>query len=105
METSDLRSKEQITRDMDRTRARACDLIDDTRYMFVERNPAVRAWRATRRTYGQVRDRIVAGGKAVASGARSTHRFIKTKPYQSLGIALGAGALIGFLSTGKRRSS
>jgi ElaB/YqjD/DUF883 family membrane-anchored ribosome-binding protein len=41
--------------------------------------------------------------KAMA-GARSTDRMVREHPYQTLGIALGVGALIGFLINRATRS-
>jgi ElaB/YqjD/DUF883 family membrane-anchored ribosome-binding protein len=45
---------------------------------------------------GRVRDKAVAGAKA-------TDEAVREHPYQAVGIALGVGALIGFL-VGRRRT-
>ena len=42
--------------------------------------------------YGRVRDKAVEGAKA-------TDQAVREHPYQALGIALGIGALIGYLAT------
>lgn len=42
--------------------------------------------------WGTVQERAVAGAKA-------TDQVIRTHPYESIGIAFGVGALIGFLLT------
>jgi ElaB/YqjD/DUF883 family membrane-anchored ribosome-binding protein len=46
--------------------------------------------------YGRVRDRAVEGAKA-------TDHAVRENPYQAIGIALGVGALLGYLLA--RRSS
>lgn len=45
-----------------------------------------------REAWGTVQERAVAGAKA-------TDKAIRTHPYQSIGIAFGIGALVGFLLT------
>lgn len=45
-----------------------------------------------REAWGTVQERAVAGAKA-------TDKVIRTHPYQSIGIAFGVGALVGFLLT------
>ena len=104
MEATDLRNKREVARDMERTREVARDLIEDTKYTFVERNPGVRAWRSTARALRGAKDRVKAGSRAVSKGARQTHEFVQSSPYRSMAIALGVGAVLGFLTTRKRRS-
>ena len=52
--------------------------------------------------------RIVVLGVAAlgsnAHAARATDDFIQTKPYRSLAIAIGVGAVVGFFSTRKREN-
>lgn len=43
-----------------------------------------------REAWGTVQERAVAGAKA-------TDKVIRSNPYQSIGIAFGVGALVGFL--------
>ena len=38
-------------------------------------------------------------GKAI-SGARSTDKLVRSHPYQTLGIVLGLGLIVGLLATG-----
>jgi len=45
--------------------------------------------------YGQVRDNAL-------DGAKATDQAVRDHPYQVLGIALGIGALIGFLAARRR---
>jgi ElaB/YqjD/DUF883 family membrane-anchored ribosome-binding protein len=40
--------------------------------------------------YGRVRDKAVAGAKA-------TDQAVRENPYQAIGIAVGVGALLGYL--------
>ena len=42
--------------------------------------------------YGRVRDKAV-------EGARATDETVREHPYQAIGIALGVGALLGYLMT------
>ena len=48
---------------------------------------------------GNVRDKAIAGAKA-------THKAVNENPYKAIGIALGIGAVLGFLlgSRGSRKS-
>ncbi|MDB6130537.1 MAG: hypothetical protein JWM04_1644 [Verrucomicrobiales bacterium] len=50
----------------------------------------VAAWEATKATYDEVT------AKACAS-ARATDRYVRARPYESIGIALGIGLLLGLL--------
>jgi ElaB/YqjD/DUF883 family membrane-anchored ribosome-binding protein len=45
--------------------------------------------------YGTVREKAVKGAKA-------TDEAVRQHPYQAIGIALGAGALIGYLAASRR---
>ena len=98
-----LRNKREVAQDMERTRAIARDLIEDTKYTFVDRNPGVRAWRKTARAVRMAKDKVVAGSRAVSSGAKQTHHFVQSSPYRAMAVALGVGTLVGFLSTRKRK--
>lgn len=49
-----------------------------------------------REAWDTVQDRAVAGAKA-------TDKAIRTHPYQSIGIAFGLGALVGFLLTRRNK--
>jgi ElaB/YqjD/DUF883 family membrane-anchored ribosome-binding protein len=42
--------------------------------------------------FGRVRDRAI-------DGAKATDKAVHDHPYQAIGIALGVGALIGYLAT------
>jgi len=43
------------------------------------------------------RDTCVAVQKKAIAGAKATDKAIRKNPYQAMGIALGVGALVGFL--------
>ena len=49
-----------------------------------------------REIYGRVRDKA-------ADGVKATDKIVRENPYQAIGIALGVGALVGYLLA--RRSS
>jgi ElaB/YqjD/DUF883 family membrane-anchored ribosome-binding protein len=38
-----------------------------------------------------------AASEQVVAGAKATDRFVRRRPYESIGIALGVGLLVGFL--------
>jgi ElaB/YqjD/DUF883 family membrane-anchored ribosome-binding protein len=104
MELTDLRSKEEVTRDMDRERSRARMLVKDTKYMFVERNPGVRAWRATRAALNTCKTKVTAGSRAVVTRIRSTNDYIQIRTYRSIAVTLVAGMVLGWLTTSRRRA-
>jgi ElaB/YqjD/DUF883 family membrane-anchored ribosome-binding protein len=66
------------------------DLSDQAR---AARRQLSRAIEQVRETTGEWRDRGVA---AATTAARETDRVVRENPYRSLGVALGAGVLIGF---------
>jgi ElaB/YqjD/DUF883 family membrane-anchored ribosome-binding protein len=60
------------------------------------RNRLKAAMDATGEVYTRVRDQAVAG-------AKKTDKMIRANPYQSLGIAFGVGALVGYLWSRRSR--
>ncbi len=54
------------------------------------------AWDATKTAYQQIQDKTVECSKA-------TDLAIREKPYTALGIALGAGLILGVLLTGRSK--
>ncbi len=70
-------------------------LLDATTHVAVEKVVTARtrlagALENAKRTCDAIQKRAVAG-------ARATDQAIRTHPYQSIGIALGAGTVIGYL--------
>jgi ElaB/YqjD/DUF883 family membrane-anchored ribosome-binding protein len=49
-----------------------------------------------------VKDKYHLYEERLADGMDSTDRFIREKPYHALGIALGAGLLLGWLMSGRK---
>lgn len=54
------------------------------------RNFGTAAWERTKMGYAAAQEKVLAG-------AKKTDRYIHKNPYQSIGIALGVGLLLGFL--------
>ena len=78
-------------------RNEAADIVQDTvdeipEWKAKARVAGTAAWDATRAAYSTIEEKTVACSKA-------TDHAIREKPYVALGIAFGAGALLGFLLT------
>ncbi len=52
-----------------------------------------------------LRERVNSAREQAAAGVRTTDRYLREHPYQTLGVALGAGVLVGLLASSllKRR--
>jgi len=98
METVELRSKEEITRDIEATRRQVKDAFKSTKYAVTEANPAVRAWKVTKRSALSAKDKTVA--KACDADAA-----IRGNIYKAIGIAAGAGAVVGLFLSWKRKKA
>jgi ElaB/YqjD/DUF883 family membrane-anchored ribosome-binding protein len=82
-------------------------LVDDTRALLTATaecgEEAVMAARERiTDALDQVKDTYVSVQKSAVQGAKAADKAIRAKPYQALGIAFGAGVLLGFLF--RRRS-
>ena len=80
-----------IQQDIDQINEAANDLKEKARIA------GAAAWDVTKATYQQLQDKTVQYGKA-------TDQAIRDNPYISLGIALGVGAILGFVVRGCRSS-
>ena len=87
------KNRRAATHDVDTLKDEARALLVATADVAGEKVAAARhrlsaALERGKEMYGDVKDRAVAGAKA-------GDKFVRTKPYAAIGIALGVGALIG----------
>jgi len=97
MESTALRSKEEIARDIEETREDVKDALYDAKDAWVGHNPAVVAWKATKSSVNSAKRKVVAK-------AQATDIAVQCNIYRSLGIAVGVGAVLGFLLTKRNRN-
>jgi ElaB/YqjD/DUF883 family membrane-anchored ribosome-binding protein len=90
MEIEELRSKEEILRDIEETRKEAKQTLKGTKKAWSGGNAVAHAWRATKEKTADTKDKVVAKTQAVDEA-------ICNNIYRSIGIALCAGAVAGFL--------
>ncbi len=95
-ETAELRSKDEIKADIERNRTEVTSAVRRTKTAAVERNPAVLAWRATKRKYFATKAKSV-------SKARQTDVTIRSNIYRSIGFVLLAGMVVGLFARRKRK--
>jgi ElaB/YqjD/DUF883 family membrane-anchored ribosome-binding protein len=91
------KTKEEITRDVERTRARTRAAVENANDVWTGRNAVASAWRSTKGTYFRAQD-------AVLDTAHSADQTVRSNIYSSVGIALGLGAILGFFLTAKSSS-
>ena len=98
MATADieLRSKEEIAADIERNRQQARSAFYKTKTAVVERNPVVRAWRATKEKCFETKQKTV-------SKARRTDIAIRTNIYRTIAFAAIAGIVAGLFIPRKRK--
>jgi ElaB/YqjD/DUF883 family membrane-anchored ribosome-binding protein len=96
METTELRSKEDITRDIEETRDGVKEALHGAKDAWVGHNPAVVAWKATKSSVSNAKQKVVAKTQAA-------NVAVQCNIYRSLGIALGVGAVLGVLLAGRRK--
>jgi len=108
METTELRSKEEIVREIEANRRDVKTALRGTKYAWTGGNPAVRAWKATKSAAVQTKERIADGiaetKNKVSVKAEFADTAIRDNVYKSIGMALCAGTLIGYLTMRKFRA-
>jgi ElaB/YqjD/DUF883 family membrane-anchored ribosome-binding protein len=90
-------SKDNLTQIVDETKALlavTAHATEDT--VVAARNRLTAALEATTEACNQMKE------KAIAT-AKSADKVIRAKPYQSIGIAFGVGALVGYLWSRRSR--
>lgn len=90
------KSKEEIAEDVEQTRADAKYALENAREVWSGRNAAAATWRSTKGAYFRAQDKIV-------DTAEAADETIRSNIYSSIGIALGAGALLGFFLARKSK--
>ncbi len=93
----EFKSKEEATRAVEQTRAEARRAFREAGEVWSGKNAVASMWRSTKGTYFRAQDKMLAS-------AQATDNLIQSKIYSSLGVALGLGVLIGFISTGKSKT-
>jgi len=88
------KSKEEISRDVEKTRSEAKRALRNVGEVWSGKNAVASAWRSTKGTYFRAQDKVV-------DAAQATDDRIRSNIYASVGIALGVGAIIGFFATNK----
>ena len=88
------KSKEEVSRDVEQTRAEAKEALRDVGEVWSGKNAVASAWRSTKGTYFRAQD-------AVVGAAQTTDQTLRSNIYSSLGIAFVVGATVGFFVTRK----
>ena len=97
METSmEKKSKEEVLREVEATRANAKFALKDAGEVWSGRNAVAHTWRSTKDKYHRAQEQI-------SESAHAADDTIRHNIYSTLGIAAAIGALAGFLFTGKSK--
>lgn len=94
METN--KSLEEARLDVEQTRAEAKRAWRNASEVWSGRNAVASAWRSTKQTYWRTQDKV-------ADKIYEADQTVRNNVYASVGIALGMGALLGYLLTGRPR--
>jgi ElaB/YqjD/DUF883 family membrane-anchored ribosome-binding protein len=116
METTELRSKEEVIRDIEATRIDVKETLRATRNPFGEQNAVRRFWKATKNTAAQAttstrraavktRDAVIRTKDKVVTAAHVTDETIRGNVYTSVGVALCVGTAVGFLVSRRLRAA
>ncbi len=92
------KSKEEITRDVEKTRSQAKRAVEDVEEVWSGKNAIASAWRSTKDTCFRAQDKVI--GTKEAIDERITGNI-----YSSIGIAFGVGAMVGYFVTSKPKRS
>ncbi len=98
METIELRTKDEIARDIENNRREMRSAFLNTKETVKTRNPAALAWGASKRTYSRAKEATVAR-------AQQADNVVRQNIYRGIGIALLAGAITGCILALKKRKS
>ena len=97
METAELRSKEEIKRDIEESRGEVKSALRQTRSTFKTRNAATRAWKATKRAAEKTK-------RTVTEKAKTTDYAIRDHIYGAIGAAVAVGAVAGLVARKRMKS-
>ena len=101
--TTELRSKEEITRDIEATRAEVKNVLRQTRRATKGPNAAKRAWAKTKDAAAKTKETIVRTSETAVEKTKAADRAIRGNIYSSLGVAAAVGAAAGFVVRKKIR--
>ena len=96
METLEVRSKEEVVRDIEASRKGTKVALKETKVAWVDENPALLAWKRATLRAKYTKDRAV--DKAKLADCKVRNRI-----YMWLGIAAVAGTVIGFWKGSSRK--
>ena len=102
MDTTDLRTKDEIRQDIERTRREMQGSLRRSMEFLTRRNPVSRAVHKTAGACMTARDKVVHAAHAIADTAKATNATFHRTPYRFVSLALLIGAAAGWLMTGRR---
>ena len=91
------RSKEEVARDVEQTRAEAKRAFKNAGQVWSGENAIASAWRSTKGTYFKAHDKVV-------DSAYAADDLVRENVYATLGISLIVGAALGYFLTNKPQS-
>jgi ElaB/YqjD/DUF883 family membrane-anchored ribosome-binding protein len=97
MDTTDLRSKDEVTQDIEQTRRQMQESLRRSKDYVTRGNPVSRAVHKTAGACKTARDKVVRAAQAVSDTARKSNATIHRTPYRFVGIALLIGTAVGWL--------
>lgn len=90
------KSKEEIARDVEETRAAAQRAFREAGEVWSGKNAVASAWRSTKGTYFRAQDKVL-------GAARASDDQIRSHIYSAVGIAFAVGVIAGFFAIRKRK--
>lgn len=90
MDEEPFRSKREVAREIELSRKEMKRSWRGATYAWSHRNPALRAWKATKKTASRTKDKVV-------TQTYHTDEIIRANIYSALGISLAIGAIAGLL--------
>lgn len=91
------KSKEEITRDVEKTRSQAKRAVEEVEEVWSGKNAIASAWRSTKDTCFRAQDKVIETKEAI-------DERITGNIYSSIGIAFGVGAMAGYIVTRRARA-
>jgi ElaB/YqjD/DUF883 family membrane-anchored ribosome-binding protein len=104
METKELRSKKEITRDIEETRAQVKTALQQTKRATKGPNAAKRAWLKTKDAAVKTKDSVKEAKAAAIRKTRAADCAIRGNIYSSIGAAAAVGLAAGFIVRKKRKT-
>lgn len=90
------RTKKEVAREVEQTRSEAKRVFRNAGEIWSGRNAMASAWRSTKSKYHQVHDNV-------SARVHATNDLIRENIYASVCVAVGVGAILGFLSASRKK--